>query len=163
MSTIALIISKNRSIFMGKSLTTTVRLHMTEPAKESDLTYKDKDGNVKARVRESLEAYLLGTGSPFTKIDININKYVGGNQYRTVKITDLFKMFMQHGTELTNGKKILIAELELIPQKNNYSQEGVINAFQPYLIGYDVADSTEPDTQEITVIQNFFGTSVIGA
>ena len=143
---------------MEKSLTTTVRLMMTEPAKESDLTYKDRDGNTKARVRESLEAYLLGTGNPLTKIDININKFVGGNQYRHVKITDLFKMFMKHGKDLTEGKKILLAELELIPQKNNFSEAGVINAFQPYLVGYDVADVTEADAQEISVIQSFYGT-----
>lgn len=141
------------------SLTMTVRLMCTEPAKESDLTYTDKDGNTKARVRESLEAYLLGTGNPLTKIDININKFVGGSQYRHVKITDLFKMFMKHGTDLSSGKKVLLANLELIPQKNNFpGQNGIINAFQPYLIGYDVADATDADTTEISVIQNFFGT-----
>ena len=148
---------------MEKSLTTTVRLMMTEPAKESDLTYKDRDGNVKARVRESLEAYLLGTGNPLTKIDININKFVGGNQYRHVKITDLFRMFIKHSGDLTTGKKVLLAQVELIPQKNNFSDSGVINAFQPYLIGYDVADATETDAQEISVIQNFYGTDTVTA
>ncbi len=139
------------------SLTTTVRLLMTEPAKESDLTYKDKDGNQKSRVRESLEAYLLGTGVPMTRIDININKFVGGNQYRHVKITELFKTFMKHGQDLTNGKKVLLAQVELIPQKNNFSDSGVINAFQPYLVGYDVADATEADSDEISAIKSVFG------
>jgi hypothetical protein len=112
---------------------------------------------------ESLEAYLLGTGNPFTKIDININKFVGGNQYRHVKITDLFRVFMKHSNDLTTGKKILLAQLELIPQKNNFSDSGVINAFQPYLIGYDVADATDTDTKEISVIQGFYGTENISA
>jgi hypothetical protein len=148
-------------VFMEKNqLTTTVRLMMTEPAKESDLTYKDRDGNVKARVRESLEAYLLGTGNPTTKIDININKFVGGNQYRSVKITDLFKTFIKHEGELKTGKKVLLAHLELIPQKNNFSESGVINAFQPYLVGYDVADASESDQLEISTIFSFYGEPV---
>lgn len=143
---------------MEKSqLTTTIRLMMTEPAKESDLTYKDKDGNVKARVRESLEAYLLGSGNALAKIDININKFVGGNQYRTVKITDLFRTFMKHGNDLKVGKKIVLAHVELVPQKNNFSDSGVINAFQPYLVGYDVADATEQDQLEISTILSFHG------
>jgi hypothetical protein len=138
-------------------LTTTVRLMMTQPAKESDLTYKDKDGNVKARVRESLEAYLLGSGTTLARIDININKYVGGNQYRTVKITDLFRTFMKHEDDLKSGKKVVLAHLELIPQKNIYSETGAINAFQPYLTGYDVADATEQDQVEISTILSFYG------
>ena len=141
----------------NNTLTTTLRLMMTAEPKETTLSYKDKDGNERSRVRESLEAYLLGTGVPLTAIDLNINKFVNNNQYRNVKITDLLKMFIKNESDLRTGKKVLLAHVELIPQKNNFSQDGVINAFQPYLSGYDLADATEADTLEVDAIKRIIG------
>lgn len=137
---------------MEKSLTTTLRLMMTKKPQEIDLHYKDRDGNEKSRVRESLQAYLLGTGVPMTTIDININKFVAGSQYRDVKITDLYEKFIDNKADLMSGKKILLAHIELVPQKNNFNDSGVINAFQPYLKGYDVAEPTETDLLEVASI-----------
>lgn len=141
----------------SNTLTTTLRLMMTAEPKETTLSYKDKDGNERSRVRESLEAYLLGTGVPLTQIDLNINKFVNSNQYRNVKITDLLKMFIKNESDLRTGKKVLLAHVELIPQKNNFSQGGVINAFQPYLSGYDLADATEADLLEVDAIKRIIG------
>ena len=138
---------------MKTSLTTTVRLMMTIEPQEKTLEYKDREGKERSRVRETLEAFLLGTGLPMTKIDININKYVANNQYRNVKITDLYKTFVKNEEDLTTGKKILIANLELIPQKNNFSEDGAIASFAPYLHSYEVADATESDLQEIEAIK----------
>ena len=143
---------------MQTSLNTTLRLMMNKKPKEVDLKYKDKDGNEKSRVRESLEAYLLGTGAPMTTIDININKFVAGSQYRNVKITELYEKFVDNKKDLTSGKKILLAHIELIPQKSNYADSaGVINAFQPYLVGYDIAEPTEADLAEIAGIVRVAG------
>lgn len=141
---------------MQTSLTTTLRLMMTKKPQEVDIKYKDKDGNDKARVRESLQAYLLGTGIPMTTIDININKFVAGSQYRDVKITELYEKFIDNKADLISGKKVLLAHIELVPQKNNFNDSGVINSFQPYLVGYDIAEPTEADSVEVATINGIF-------
>ena len=141
------------------SLTTaTLRLMMTKKPSEVDLKYKDKDGNEKSRVRESLQAFLLGTGAPMTTIDININKFAGGSQYRNVKITELYEKFVDNKADLVSGKKILLAHVELIPQKSNFQNDnGMITGFQPYLFGYDIAEPSESDAQEIEAITRVVG------
>lgn len=142
---------------MTNKISTTLRLMMTTEPKEQDIKYKNKDGNEMSRVRESLEAFLLGTGVPLTVIDLNINKFVNGSQYRNVKIGDLYKMFAKNEAELKSGKKVLLAHVELLPQKNNFNDSGVINAFQPYLTGYDIADATEEDLFEVEAIRRIVG------
>lgn len=143
---------------MTKGLTTTLRLMMNQPPKETDLNYKDKEGNDRARVRESLEAYLLGTDAPLTTIDININKFMNGNQYRNVKLTELFSTFMKNNADLTTGKKVLLANIELVPQKSFFNNEkDIVNSFSPYLVSYDVADANEEDTKEIAEIKRIVG------
>jgi hypothetical protein len=142
---------------MQTTLTTTLRLMMTKKPQEVDLHYKDKEGNEKSRVREFVQAYLLGTGAPLTTIDININKYVAGNTYRHVKITDLYEKFIDHKADLMTGKKVLLAHVELVPQKNNFSENGVINSFTPYLTGYDIAEPTEADATEVASIMRVAG------
>jgi len=144
--------SSKIGVFMKTTMTTTVRLMMTNEPQEKTLAWTDKQGNARSRVRESLNAFLLGTGSPLTKIDININKFVGSNQFREVKLVDLYKTFVKNEDELRSGKKVILANLELIPQKNALSDEGEINAFVPYLKSYDVADATEDDSAEIEAI-----------
>ena len=142
---------------MTKGLTTQLRLMMNQPPKEVDFNYKDKDGNERSRVTESLEAFMLGTDVPLTVIDININKFVNGSQYRNVKLTELFGTFMKNHADLTSGKKVLLANVELIPQKNYFSQKDVINSFKPYLASYDIADATAEDTEEIETIKRIVG------
>lgn len=138
---------------MKTVLTLPVRLMMTIEPQEKTNTYKDKEGKERSRVRETLEAFLLGTGLPMTKIDININKYVANNQYRNVKITDLYKTFVKNEDDLTTGKKVIVANLEMIPQKNNFSEDGAIGSFVPYLHSYDVVDAAESDLEEIEAIK----------
>jgi hypothetical protein len=142
---------------MTKGLTTQLRLMMNQPPMEQDLNYTNKEGKEISRVRESLEAFMLGTDTPLTTIDININKFVNGNQYRNVKLTDLFLAFMNNTKDLTSGKKVLLANIELIPQKNFYSEKDVINSFQPYLASYDIADANEEDKEEIESIKRITG------
>ena len=143
---------------MQTSLTTTLRLMMNKKPQEVDITYKDKEGNERSRVRESLQAFLLGGTAPMTTIDININKFAGGSQYRNVKITELYEKFVDNKADLVSGKKILLAHAELIPQKSNFQNDnGMITGFQPYLVGYDIAEPSESDAQEIEAITRVVG------
>lgn len=138
---------------------TTLRLMMTKKPQEVDLTYKDRTtGEEKSRVREFLQAFLLGSDvAPMTPIDININKYVNGNTYRNVKITDLYEKFVDHKADLVSGKKVLLAHIELIPQKNNFSEDGAISSFTPYLKGFDVAEPNEADKVAVESINRMIG------
>lgn len=147
------------------TLKTTVRLMMTTEPQEKTHSWKDKEtGNERSRVRELLEGYLLGTGVPLTKLEVNINKYQGTSQFRAVKLVDLYKAFVKNEDNLKSGKKVLLAHLELIPMKNAFSEDGTINAFAPYLTGYDVADATEEDALEIeAILRNTTGTSETSA
>lgn len=143
---------------MQNKLNTTLRLMMTAEPKEVEIKYKEKNtGEEKSRVRESLQAYLLGTGIAATEIDININKFQNGSQYRNVKLTDLFKTFVKNEDDLKTGKKVLLANVELLPVKNNFSETGVINRFEPYLVGFDIAEATTEDSSEIEVIRAIIG------
>lgn len=142
---------------MTNKLSASLRLMMTAEPKEAEITYKDRNQEERTRVRESLEAYLLGSGTPMTLIDININKFHNGSQYRNVKLTDLFKTFVKNEDDLKTGKKVLLAHVELLPVKNSFSETGVINRFEPYLTGFDIAEATAEDTSEIEVIRKVIG------
>jgi hypothetical protein len=148
---------------MKTGLTTTFRLMMNQEPKEVTLSYKDKEQKERSRVRESLEAYLLGTGVPLTSIDLNINKFVNNNQFRNVKITDLLRTFWKNTDDLTTGKKVLVAQVELIPMKNNFNDSGVINSFAPYLHSYEIEDANEADLKEVVAILRIEGTGEIPA
>jgi hypothetical protein len=138
---------------MTNKLATTFRLMMITEPKEETIKWTDKKGTEKAMVRESLEAYLLGSGTAMSVINININKFANGSQVRNVKITDLFKTFIKNEDDLKSGKKILLANVELLPVKNSFSETGVINRFEPYLSSFDLADSSEEDQTEIGIIK----------
>jgi hypothetical protein len=135
-----------------KKLTTTLRLMMVSEPKEIEIKWQSKEGVPMTRVRESLEAYLLGSELPLSVIDININKFSNGSQFRNVKLTDLYKMFVKNEDDLRTGKKIVLAEVELLPMKNNFSDNGTIDRFQPYLTKFDVALASESDLEEIALI-----------
>lgn len=135
-----------------KKLTTTLRLMMVSEPKETEIKWQSKEGLPMTRVRESLEAYLLGSEMPLSVIDININKFSNGSQFRNVKLTDLYKMFVKNEDDLRSGKKIVLAEVELLPMKNNFSDNGTIDRFQPYLTKFDVALASESDLEEIALI-----------
>lgn len=138
------------------TLQTTLRLMMIKEPQEIENKWT-KDGKEYSRIRESLEAYLLGTGVPLTLIDLNINKFQNGKHYRDVKLTDLFKSFIKNENDLKTGRKVLLAHVELIPVKNNFAENESINRFEPYLTGYDIADATLVDTQEVESIRQFVG------
>ena len=138
-------------------ITTQLRLLMVKEPKEETINYTDKSGKPRSMERESLEAYLLGSPVPMAVINLNLNKFVDGSQVKNVKITDLLKTFVKNEDDLKAGKKVLLANVELLPVKNSASEEGIINRFEPFLTSYDVADATAEDVTEIECIRRIIG------
>lgn len=138
-------------------ISTQFRLLMVKEPKEETINYTDKNGKPRSMERESLEGYLLGTDSPMSVVDVNLNKYVNNSQVKNVKITDLLKTFVKNEDDLKVGKKVLLANVELLPVKNAASEQGIINRFEPFLTSYDIADATTEDSAEIGSILRVIG------
>jgi hypothetical protein len=138
---------------MTNKLTTTLRLMMVSEPKEDTNKWINKQGQEVSRVRELLQGHLLGSETPLSLIDIDINKFSNGSQFRNVKLTDLFKMFVKNEEDLKIGRKILLAEVELLPVRSNFASDaGNISSFKPFLTGFTIADPSEQDIRDVELI-----------
>ena len=138
---------------MTNKLNYTLRVMMVTEPKEETNTWKNREGQEISRVRELLQGYLLGSETPLSLVDIDINKFSNGSQFRHVKLTELLKMFVRNEDDLVAGRKVVLAEVELLPVRSNFASDaGNIASFKPFLTGFTLAEPSEQDLVDIALI-----------
>jgi hypothetical protein len=62
-------------------------------------------------------------------------------------------MFVKNEEDLKIGRKILLAEVELLPVRSNFASDaGNISSFKPFLTGFTIADPSEQDIRDVELI-----------